>query len=109
MDIKDLLKLVDAGFTPAQIEKLVGESVKEPEDPAPEPDLAPAPEPDPAPAPKQDPAPTPAQNIQQASNQALLNELKELRLAIQAQNIRQGGPGPQKETVEEVLASIIAP
>ena len=34
MDVKDLLKLVDAGFTPAQIEKLTGEPQAAPEEPA---------------------------------------------------------------------------
>ncbi len=109
MDIKDLVKLVDAGFTPAQIEKLVNEK---PEDSAPaEPQEAKA-ETDPAPAQAsaEQPALAPAaQPIQVSSNEALLRELKELRLAIQAGAINQGGPGPKQESVEDVLASIIAP
>ena len=118
MDIKDLVKLVDAGFTPAQIEKLIGEkpeSSAEPEPqeaPAEQPKPAPAVQPAPAPAPvkQPDPEPEPAPKpIQVSSNEALLKELKELRLAIQAGNINQGGPGPKQESVEDVLASIIAP
>ena len=114
MDIKDLVKLVDAGFTPAQIEKLIEEKPEssgqpEPqEEPAEQPKPAPAVQPAPAPAPQPDPEPAP-KPIQVSSNEALLKELKELRLAIQAGNINQGGPGPKQETVEEVLASIIAP
>lgn len=114
MDIKDLVKLVDAGFTPAQIEKLIEEKPEssvqpEPQEaPAEQPKPAPAVQPAPAPAPQPDPEPAP-KPIQVSSNEALLKELKELRLAIQAGNINQSGPGPKQESVEEVLASIIAP
>lgn len=114
MDIKDLVKLVDAGFTPAQIEKLIGEKPESTEEPVPQEAPAeqpkPAPAVQPAPAKQPDPEPEPASKpIQVSSNEALLKELKELRLAIQAGNINQGGPGPKQESVEEVLASIIAP
>lgn len=116
MDIKDILKLVDAGFTAAQITELTKEppvSVPaEPEEAKAVPESTPsvqAAEPvqqQPAPAPVQ----APVQNIQQASNEALLKELKDLRMAIQAGNIRQNGPAPgPKQTVEEILASIVEP
>lgn len=113
MDVKDLLKLVDAGFTPAQIEKLTGEPQAAPEEPAAPAEAQAEPAPvipeDPAPVSDPIPAPAPAQTIQQASLEALQKELKDLRLALQAQNLRANGPAPKEETVEDVLASIIAP
>lgn len=57
MDIRDVLKLVDAGFTADQIAALMQATIEEAskKEPTPQPEPAPAPEPAPEPTPSPDP------------------------------------------------------
>ncbi len=108
MNINDVLLLAKAGFTAEQISKMSAGSEPDPE-PA-EPKLAPPAEPAPEPVPAP-PAPEPAPAPVQPDLTALLKEVKELREAVQAGAIRNpgGDKGPQPQTVEEILASIVEP
>ena len=116
MKIDDVILLAKAGFTSEQIAKMYGDDKINADSPAVD---TGSPEKDPAAA-TLDPAPSAPQaaatavpNASSAGSEtegALLKEIKELRLAIQAGAIRQGSEkGPEQQTVEEVLASIIEP
>ena len=117
MKIDDVLLLAKAGFTSEQIAKMYGDKINADEtatvpavnNGSPEKDPAAATQ-DPVPSAPQVQAVTPTSAPGSETEGALLKEIKELRLAIQAGAIRQGtGNGPAQQTVEEVLASIIEP
>ena len=102
MNSKDLMKLVDAGFTKEEILQIASASVYAP---APEPE-APAPEP-------AAPAPEPADNSTELLNvmQGLTSQMNTLTRALQASNIlraEQAGTG-KTDTVDDILATIINP
>lgn len=104
MELNTILKLLDAGYTKADIEAMTA--------PAAEVTPAPAEEPvKPAEAPAEEPAPemTSADILNN-----LLAEVKGLKAQIQANNIRSDsmkGNGYSKpiETAEDILASVINP
>ena len=118
MKIEDVILLAKAGFTSEQIakmycdDKINADSTVTPAVDTGSPEKDPAGTQDPAPSAPQAAA-TAVPNASSAGSEtegALLKEIKELRLAIQAGAIRQGsGKGPEQQTVEEVLASIIEP
>ena len=102
MNSKDLMKLVDAGFTKEEILQIASASVYAP---APEPE-APAPEP-------AAPAPEPVDNSTELLNvmQGLTSQMNTLTRALQASNIlraEQAGTG-KPDTVDDILATIINP
>ena len=102
MNSKDLMKLVDAGFTKEEILQIASASVYAP---TPEPE-APAPEP-------AAPAPEPVDNNTELLNvmQGLTSQMNTLTRALQASNIlraEQAGTG-KPDTVDDILATIINP
>ena len=106
MNYEDIILLVKAGYTRAQIAAMQA--------PAPTPAPAPAPTPEPAPAPAQEPTPAPAepappkpQGIEDLS-QMLSAEFAKLNDAIVKANLQQAQQPPQ-ESVDDILASIINP
>ena len=110
MDMQDILRLVQAGYTKEDIDKMTA-PVAAPEaapEPAPAADPAPAPAAAPAPAPAADPTPEP----QQPTMQDLMLSISKLTSAIQANAIASsvipGGPG-QGPTAEDAIAEIIRP
>ena len=120
MEMQDILKLVQAGYTKEDIDKMtapVAAPVADPAPaPAPDPAAAPAAEPAaaPAPAPAADPTPAPAADPepQQPTMQDLMLSISKLTSAIQANAIANsvipGGPG-QGPTAEDAIAEIIRP
>ena len=98
MELNTILKLLDAGYTKADIEAMT----------------APAAE---APAEEVKPAePEPAAEPEMTSDDILKNllaEVKGLKAQVQANNIRNGkmesGPATPAQTAEQILASIINP
>ena len=110
MDMQDILKLVQAGYTKEDIDRMTAPVA------APEPAPAPAPAADPAPAPAADPeqapAPAPAPDPQQPTLKDLMLSISKLTSAIQANAIANsvipGGPG-QGPTAEDAIAEIIRP
>ena len=103
MELNEIFKLIDAGYTKADIEALT--AAQTPADPPADP------EPEPAPAPAQpdpEPAPAPAENDQYARLEKLLTTLIG---AQQGQNINAdiGAADVNKRTPEQILGSVIAP
>ena len=95
MNSKDLMKLVNAGFTKEEILQIASASV-----------YAPTPEPE-------APAPEPADNNTELLNvmQGLTSQMNTLTRALQASNIlraEQAGTG-KPDTVDDILATIINP
>lgn len=102
MTFDQLMKLLDAGFTKAEIMALNGTPAPAPQpEPEPEPDPAPAPQPEPEPQP--DPAPAP-----QNDQAAILAKLEELNQTIIRSNINNSRQ-PETESVDDILATIIRP
>lgn len=94
MRAEDILKLIDAGFTKADIIGLFS---------AAEPAADPAPKEPPAP-PEPAPAPAPADN-----SAAVLAAIDGLTKAIQASNILNSNTRVNEETTDDILAEIINP
>ena len=104
----DIQKLKEKGVDPAIILDLLLEEEQAPADPAPEEKKDPAPEEkkDPAPEVKKDPAPEKKQDIQDM----ILKSIEKLTGAIQTSNLlNSGSNGPDVDTTEAALASIINP
>lgn len=106
MEMQDILKLVQAGYTKEDIDKMTAPVAAPAADPEPAPEPAPAAEPSPAPA--ADPTPDP----QQPTLKDLMLSISKLTSAIQANAIANsvipGGPG-QGPTAEDAIAEIIRP
>ena len=96
MTFDQLMRLLDAGFTKAEIMELNGTPA-----PAPQPEPEPAPQPEPEPQPEPAPAP-------QNDQAAILAKLEELNQTIIRSNINKSMQ-PEKESVDDILASIIRP
>ena len=103
MELNTILKLLDAGYTKADIEAMTA--------PAKEEEAAPAPVEEPVkPAVAEDPAPemTSADILNN-----LLAEVKGLKAQIQANNIRSdkmnAGPASPEDAAQSILASLINP
>lgn len=100
MTFEQLMKLLDAGFTKAEIMALNGTQEPAPQ-PEPEPEPAPAPKPEPEPQPEPAPAP-------QNDQAAILAKLEELNQTIIRSNINNSRQ-PETESVDDILATIIRP
>jgi hypothetical protein len=98
MDAKNIIALVNAGYTKAEID-----AMEQPADPAPETPEAPA---DPAPAADPQPAEAPAAQPQQDQ---ILQALERLTNSIMQHNLNQTVVQPPEHTVQDALAAIIAP
>lgn len=104
MELSEVIKLLDAGFTKDDIMALQGSAA-----PAADPDPAPASDPDPAPAPDQA-EDQPGLSAMQAFN-TLINKMNDKLDQIQAANIVNSSTGSpdQEETAESVLQELIFP
>lgn len=106
MELSEIIKLLDAGFTKDDIMALQGAA---PAAPASDPDPAPASDPDPAP--DADPADDqPGLSAMEAFN-TLINKMNAKLDQIQAANIVNTSTGSpdQEETAESVLQELIFP
>lgn len=111
MDLNDILKLVNAGFTKAEIMQLSEAPAGDPAPaPAQTPTPAPAPDPAPTPAPAGDPAPAPApapEDMTQKLLNGITGQLQALTSAVQANNIRgANAPANAPETTEDIIKSM---
>lgn len=109
MEMQDILRLVQAGYTKEDIDRMEAPVT----DPAPAPAPAPAADPEPAPAADPTPAPTPAPAADpEPTMKDLMMSIAKLTSAIQANAIASsvipGGPG-QGPTAEDAIAEIIRP
>lgn len=94
MNVSEIIKLIDAGYTKADIEKM-----NQPETPA---DTKAEPAADPAPATTSPNAGT-EQPDAAAVNAAMLQELKDLKKAVYAMNIM-NSEQPAQKSVDDILA-----
>lgn len=108
MKPEEVLALVNAGYTKAEIEQMSNPAPAPA--PAPAPDPAPVPDPVPAPAPAPDPAPAP-----ESGNAEILSAIKALEnhftAAMQAASLSAAmlkNPS-EGDTLESVMAQIIQP
>ena len=106
MEINDVMKLVNAGFSKEEIMALAGMAKQEPEPkPAPEPIPDPEPKPEPTPAPEV-PAPDPAAD----AIAKLTAQVTQLTTIVQQSNLlRAEQPNIKPEKPEDIIASIIYP
>ena len=98
MDLNTILKLLDAGYTKADIDAMTASPVSEP---------AAVPEPEPV-KPAEETAAEPDQITSADVLNNLLAEVKGLKAQIQANNIKNDSMGSKPEvTAESILASLI--
>jgi hypothetical protein len=99
MDIKDILTLVNAGFTAEMIAGFVQTE--------PKPDPKPEPKPDPKPEPKPDPKPEPKSKTEDELSE-ITKRLDELTKAIQSNNtVSATAPTPKENEVNDVILNLI--
>lgn len=95
MDIKDILTLVNAGFT---AEMIAGFAKSEPK-PEPKPESKPKPKPEPKPESKPDPS---------SELSEIMNRLDEITKAIQTNNtVSATAPTPKENDVNDVILNLI--
>ena len=87
MKVEEVIKLIDAGYSKEDIDKML-----QPE-PEPKPDPEPEPEPKPDPEPKAEPEIDP-----------VLKELQDLKKAVYAMNIMNSAQ-PEQKSVDDILAA----
>ena len=104
MTVDEVLKLIDAGFTKADIETMNSGKPVEPE---------PSTEPEPQPVKTELPdksAPGPAEDPNAARYAELLQAMQQLTGAIQADNIRRSNNKDVPElSAEEIMAEVLTP
>ena len=112
MKFDDVMLLIKAGYTKAEIQEMANVVTEPIAEPAPEPTPEPIAEPTPEPAPE--PAPTlengqPMDQILQML-QGMIQQNQQTLQAMQAANIQAARmPADTKETPEDLIAKIIAP
>lgn len=98
MNVEQIIKMIDAGYTKEEIEKMT-----QPE-PEPEPEPKPQPEPKTEQEPKQEPEPKPQPKT---AEDPVLKELQDLKKAVYAMNIMQSSQPPKSESVDDILAKAL--
>ena len=102
MNVEQIIKMIDAGYTKEEIEKMT--------QPEPEPKPEPKTEPEPKPEPKTEPKPEPKKEQepkQEPVNDPVLKELQDLKKAVYAMNIMQSSQPPKAENVDDILAKAL--
>ena len=94
MNVEQIIKMIDAGYTKEEIEKMTKQEPK----PEPEPKTEPEPEPKPKPEPKTEP---------KKADDPVLKELQDLKKAVYAMNIMQSSQPPKAENVDDILAKAL--
>lgn len=96
MNVEQIIKMIDAGYTKEEIEKMT--------QPEPEPEPKPQPEPKTEQEPKQEPEPKPQPKT---AEDPVLKELQDLKKAVYAMNIMQSSQPPKSESVDDILAKAL--
>ena len=92
MNVEQIIKMIDAGYTKEEIEKMT-----QPE-PKTEPEAKPEPKPEAKPEPKTEPKP---------ADDPVLKELQDLKKAVYAMNIMQSSQPPKSASVDDILAKAL--
>lgn len=103
MNIEQIIKLIDAGYTKEDIEKMIQPAA----DPAPAPEAK-----QPEQAQPEQAKPEPAQPEEKKPesepvNKEMLQELRDLKKAVFAMNIMQSSQPAQPESVDDILAKAL--
>lgn len=98
MNVEQIIKLIDAGYTKEDIEKM-NQPAQDPE-PAPE-----EKQPEPAPAPEAKPEEKKTES--EPVNNQMLKELQDLKKAVYAMNIMNSSQPGQPESVDDILAKAL--
>lgn len=98
MNVEQIIKLLDAGYTKEDIEKMNQPA----QDPAPAPEEK-QPEPVPAPEAKPEEKKTESEPV----NNQMLKELQDLKKAVYAMNIMNSSQPGQPESVDDILAKAL--
>lgn len=113
MDLAQVTKLLDAGFTAAEIREMMQGTQPEPQpETQPEPETKPEPEPQPETKPEPEPKPQPDQTEQRLTN--IENNISSLLKAIQENNVRKdtqldGSPKSMQELTDAAMNALINP
>ena len=100
MNVEQIIKMIDAGYTKEEIEKMT--------QPEPEPKQEPKQEPKPEPEPKTEPQPEPKPEAKpEPAVDPVLKELQDLKKAVYAMNIMQSSQPPKAENVDDILAKAL--
>ena len=94
MNVEQIIKMNDAGYTKEEIEKMTQPEPEPKQEPKPEP--KPEPNPEPKPEAKPEPAVDP-----------VLKELQDLKKAVYAMNIMQSSQPTKAESVDDILAKAL--
>ena len=97
MNVEQIIKLLDAGYTKEDIEKMNQPAAE------PEPQEEKQPEPEPAPEAKQEEKKTESEPV----NNQMLKELQDLKKAVYAMNIMNSSQPGQHESVDDILAKAL--
>ena len=92
MELEKVIKLIDAGYTKADIEKMLTPAAEETK-----------PEPEPAPEPK----PEEKKPDSEPVNAQMLKELQDLKKAVFAMNIMQSSQPDKTDSVDDILAKAL--
>ena len=98
MNVEQIIKLLDAGYTKEDIEKMNQPA----QDPAPAPEEK---QPEPAPAPEAKPEEKKTES--EPVNNQMLKELQDLKKAVYAMNIMNSSQPGQPESVDDILAKAL--
>lgn len=102
MNVEQIIKLLDAGYTKEDIEKMNQPA----QDPAPAPETKPEQaQPEPAPAPETKPEEKKTES--EPVNNQMLKELQDLKKAVYAMNIMNSSQPGQPESVDDILAKAL--
>lgn len=95
MKLEEIIKLIDAGYTKADIEKMQAPAAEEKQ-----------PEPAPAPEPKPEEKKPESEPVKDTASEAMLQELRDLKKAVYAMNIM-NTEQPEQKTVDDILAKAL--
>ena len=98
MNVEQIIKMIDAGYTKEEIEQMTKQEPKQ------------EPKPEPKPEPKQKPKPEPKLEPNQkpkAADDPVLKELQDLKKAVYAMNIMQSSQPQKSESVDDILAKAL--
>ena len=93
MTLEEIIKLIDAGYTKADIEKMQPPAAKEKQ-----------PEPAPAPEPKPEEKKPDSEPVKDTAIEAVLQELRDLKKSVYAMNIM-NTEQPEQKSVDDILAA----
>jgi hypothetical protein len=103
MNIEQIIKLIDAGYTKEDIEKMNHPAA----DPAPAPEAKQPEQKQPEPVPAPEPKPEEKKPESEPVNAQMLKELQDLKKAVFAMNIMQSSQPDKTDSVDDILAKAL--